>query len=162
VDAAATSLPPPVHGAAEISAAADGAEGGTGDGPRAVGNRAANHTEQRSWAQPFCEAVGSILRIPELCDVTFLVGPEAEPVHGVRAVLAVRSEVFRSMLIGDRWLEQQPGRPSEIPMPENSPAAFRAMMQYVRLCDVIRGFPPRPVPIPCPSHDSTFATVACW
>ena len=32
-----------------------------------------------------------ILSIPEMCDVTFLVGPKEIPVHGLKAVLSVRS-----------------------------------------------------------------------
>lgn len=86
--------------------------------------------ETRQWAQTFCTNVGSILSSqPELCDVTFLVGPDCEPVRGVRAILACRSEVFRSMLFGDSWAEQKEGE--AIKMAENGPAAFRAMMQYL-------------------------------
>lgn len=36
--------------------------------------------------------------MPELCDVTFLVGDTREPVCAVKAVLAARSRVFHKML----------------------------------------------------------------
>ncbi|CAN7996840.1 unnamed protein product [Ixodes hexagonus] len=38
--------------------------------------------------------------MPELCDVTFLVGDTREPVCAVKAVLAARSRVFHKMLYG--------------------------------------------------------------
>ncbi|XP_013774684.1 serine-enriched protein-like [Limulus polyphemus] len=46
--------------------------------------------------------------MPELCDVTFLVGETREPVCAVKAVLAARSKVFHKMLYGQR--QQQPVR----------------------------------------------------
>lgn len=97
-------------------------------------NRAENFKETREWPGTFCSTIGSILSSPELCDVTFLVGPECEPVRGVRAIMAARSKVFLSMLFGDRWLEQQG---EAIPMPENGPVAFRSMMQYVHSGSVL-------------------------
>lgn len=36
--------------------------------------------------------------MPELCDITFLVGDTREPVCAVKAVLAARSRVFHKML----------------------------------------------------------------
>merc|ERR1711894_610005 len=36
--------------------------------------------------------------MPELCDITFLVGDTREPVCGVKAVLAARSKVFHKQL----------------------------------------------------------------
>lgn len=38
-----------------------------------------------------CEDMKFLASIPELCDITFLVGDTREPVCGVRAVLAARS-----------------------------------------------------------------------
>ena len=38
-----------------------------------------------------CDSLKLILEMPEMCDVTFLVGPEETPVHGLKAVLSVRS-----------------------------------------------------------------------
>ena len=38
-----------------------------------------------------CESLQLIIEMPEMCDVTFLVGPEETPVHGLKAVLSVRS-----------------------------------------------------------------------
>jgi len=39
-----------------------------------------------------CEKFKLIIDMPEMCDVTFLVGPEEVPVHGVRAILGIRSK----------------------------------------------------------------------
>ena len=36
--------------------------------------------------------------MPELCDVTFLVGDSREPVCAVKAVLAARSRIFQKLL----------------------------------------------------------------
>jgi len=38
-----------------------------------------------------CDNLKLILSMPELCDVTFLVGVNEVPVHGVRAILGTRS-----------------------------------------------------------------------
>ena len=38
-----------------------------------------------------CDNMKLILAMPDLCDVTFLVGPGEIPVHGLRAVMSVRS-----------------------------------------------------------------------
>lgn len=40
------------------------------------------------------EDLGFLSRMPELCDVTFLVGEKKEPVGAVRAILATRSRYF--------------------------------------------------------------------
>merc|ERR1719495_2331427 len=56
--------------------------------------------------------------IPELCDVTFLVGETREPVCAVKAVLAARSRVFRKMLF------ETPVKPREQPQKESKLKAF--------------------------------------
>lgn len=38
-----------------------------------------------------CDHLKYIVSMPELCDVTFLVGPSKVPVHGVKAILGTRS-----------------------------------------------------------------------
>ena len=45
-----------------------------------------------------CSDLSFLAHLPELCDVTFLVGADKEPVCAVRAILAARSPVFREML----------------------------------------------------------------
>jgi len=40
--------------------------------------------------------------LPELCDITFLVGETREPVCAVKSVLAARSRVFHKILFGNR------------------------------------------------------------
>lgn len=38
-----------------------------------------------------CEDLKYVISVPDLCDVTFLVGLEKTPVYGIRAILATRS-----------------------------------------------------------------------
>ena len=45
-----------------------------------------------------CTDLSFLANLPELCDVTFLVGAHKEPVCAVKAILAARSPVFREML----------------------------------------------------------------
>lgn len=45
--------------------------------------------------------------MPELCDVTFLVGEERQPVCGVKAIMAARSWVFRKQLYHDSQGKKQ-------------------------------------------------------
>ncbi|XP_066151607.1 serine-enriched protein-like isoform X2 [Euwallacea fornicatus] len=58
--------------------------------------------------------------MPELCDVTFLVGETREPVCAVKAVLAARSRVFHKML----YQAPSPQRKKEPPPKENKLRLF--------------------------------------
>ncbi|XP_046677794.1 serine-enriched protein isoform X3 [Homalodisca vitripennis] len=58
--------------------------------------------------------------MPELCDVTFLVGETREPVCAVKAVLAARSRVFHKML----YQAPSPQRKKEAPPKENKLRQF--------------------------------------
>ncbi|XP_015605321.1 serine-enriched protein isoform X4 [Cephus cinctus] len=58
--------------------------------------------------------------MPELCDVTFLVGDTREPVCAVKAVLAARSRVFHKML----YQAPSPQRKKEPPPRENKLRLF--------------------------------------
>ncbi|XP_019771560.1 serine-enriched protein isoform X3 [Dendroctonus ponderosae] len=58
--------------------------------------------------------------MPELCDVTFLVGETKEPVCAVKAVLAARSRVFHKML----YQAPSPQRKKEPPPRENKLRLF--------------------------------------
>jgi hypothetical protein len=49
---------------------------------------------------------------PDLCDVTFLVGDDRQPVCGVKAILAARSKVFRRILYGDNSQLKKPKKKS--------------------------------------------------
>lgn len=40
-----------------------------------------------------------ILSMPDLCDITFLVGPQRIPVHGLKSILGTRSRAFFSMFL---------------------------------------------------------------
>ncbi|XP_060603175.1 serine-enriched protein-like [Ruditapes philippinarum] len=42
---------------------------------------------------PLSEHLKLILAMPEMCDVTFVVGPREVPVHGVRAIMGTRSSI---------------------------------------------------------------------
>ncbi|XP_071811953.1 serine-enriched protein-like isoform X2 [Apostichopus japonicus] len=53
------------------------------------------------------EDLGFLSRMPELCDVTFLVGEKKEPVGAVRAILATRSRVFHKILYSHQSTNSQ-------------------------------------------------------
>ncbi|XP_014221193.1 serine-enriched protein isoform X2 [Trichogramma pretiosum] len=61
-----------------------------------------------------------LARMPELCDVTFLVGDTREPVCAVKAVLAARSKVFHKML----YQAPSPQRKKDPPTRENKLRSF--------------------------------------
>ncbi|XP_069102897.1 serine-enriched protein-like [Argopecten irradians] len=46
-----------------------------------------------------CDSLKYILSLPELCDVTFLVGSNKIPIHGVKAILGTRSRVLYAMIL---------------------------------------------------------------
>ncbi|XP_046552256.1 serine-enriched protein-like [Haliotis rubra] len=45
------------------------------------------------------DSLAFILSMPELCDVTFLVGKDRVPVHGVKAILATRSRSLYQLIL---------------------------------------------------------------
>lgn len=44
-----------------------------------------------SSTDSLCDSLKIIMQMPEMCDVTFLVGKDEVPVHGLRAILGTRS-----------------------------------------------------------------------
>ncbi|XP_033744118.1 serine-enriched protein-like [Pecten maximus] len=49
-----------------------------------------------------CEHLKYIVSMPELCDVTFLVGPTKVPVYGVKAILGTRSRVLYQLILNQQ------------------------------------------------------------
>ncbi|XP_052218014.1 serine-enriched protein-like [Dreissena polymorpha] len=49
-------------------------------------------------AHALCEDMQIILAMPEMCDVTFLVGAREVPVHGLKAVMASRSRIMFELI----------------------------------------------------------------
>ncbi|XP_052801739.1 serine-enriched protein-like [Mya arenaria] len=49
--------------------------------------------------QGLCDDLRSIVTSRDVCDVTFLVGEERKPVHGVRAVIATRSKLLYDLIV---------------------------------------------------------------
>ncbi|XP_056006705.1 serine-enriched protein-like [Ostrea edulis] len=45
------------------------------------------------------EALNYVMTMPDLCDVTFFVGSDFTPVHGVKAILSTRSRVFYQLIL---------------------------------------------------------------
>ncbi|XP_060581012.1 serine-enriched protein-like, partial [Ruditapes philippinarum] len=87
-----------------------------------------------------CESLKLIMEIPELCDVTFLVGPKEIPVYGVRAILGTRSKVLYQLIIKHlnlREAELKYNKPSvcggrlTIPVRKYDTEVFRMLIQFV-------------------------------
>ncbi|KAL4222033.1 hypothetical protein ACF0H5_018076 [Mactra antiquata] len=86
-----------------------------------------------------CASLKLILDMPELCDVTFLVGAEQIPIHGVRAILGTRSKVFYQLIM--RHLREESSKPSKlfsqyghrltIPVKKYDTDVFRTLIQFI-------------------------------
>ncbi|CRK94190.1 CLUMA_CG007706, isoform A [Clunio marinus] len=62
--------------------------------------------------------------MPELCDVTFLVGETREPVCAVKAILAARSRIFHKLLYQQQASPQRKNQPNPPPVRENKLRLF--------------------------------------
>lgn len=70
------------------------------------------------------QSISRHLLNPELSDVCFLVGAEREKIYAHRFILAIQSEVFKSMFFGD--LKEIC---YEISVPDLSPVGFRNLLK---------------------------------
>jgi len=77
--------------------------------------------------------IGRLLNNDDFHDVRFVVGPDEEIIGANRTILAARSERFFAMLKPSHSQESQmeEARTGEVVVPDHSPAAFRAMLQYI-------------------------------
>ncbi|KAH3706439.1 serine-enriched protein-like isoform X2 [Dreissena polymorpha] len=66
------------------------------------GNRMTSSDEEQHMkfqtAHALCESMKLIIEMPEMCDLTFLVGPRDVHVYGVRAIMATRSRIFYDLI----------------------------------------------------------------
>ncbi|XP_052793118.1 serine-enriched protein-like [Mya arenaria] len=80
------------------------------------------------------ESLKLILDMPEMCVVTFLVGSDKNPVHGVRSILATRSKVMYQLIYNN--IKKLEGRSSfglrlTIPVHKYDAKVFRMLMQFI-------------------------------
>ncbi|XP_077862589.1 uncharacterized protein LOC102801706 [Saccoglossus kowalevskii] len=68
-------------------------------------------------------------RSNKLCDITFIVGKEQAKLHGVRAVLAVRSRVFQEMLYGRVAVSTSPIAAPIVSSAPNSPVTKKTFVK---------------------------------
>ncbi|XP_069128871.1 serine-enriched protein-like [Argopecten irradians] len=90
-----------------------------------------------------CEHLKYIVSMPELCDVTFLVGPTKVPVHGVKAILGTRSRVLYQLILNQQHKKnaersafkklRKSHSKSQVVIEVNKyePEDFRMLMQFV-------------------------------
>ncbi|WAQ94468.1 GPRS-like protein [Mya arenaria] len=80
------------------------------------------------------ESLKLILDMPEMCDVTFLVGTDNTPVNGVRSILATRSKVMYQLIFNH--IKTLEGRSSfgvrlAIPVHKYDAEVFRMLIQFI-------------------------------
>ncbi|XP_033323419.1 uncharacterized protein LOC117218843 isoform X2 [Megalopta genalis] len=88
--------------------------------PEASGSRVTDEPILYENKNVLAEDMKFLAGMPELCDVTFLVGDTREPVCAVKAVLAARSRVFHKML----YQAPSPQRKKDPPTRENKIRMF--------------------------------------
>lgn len=90
--------------------------------PEASGSGVADESDYSTFENKsgLADDMKFLASMPELCDVTFLVGDTREPVCAVKAVLAARSRVFHKML----YQAPSPQRKKDPPARENKLRLF--------------------------------------
>ncbi|OWF45718.1 serine-enriched protein-like [Mizuhopecten yessoensis] len=102
-------------------------------------------TEVMSYksTKALCEHLKYIVSMPELCDVTFLVGPTKVPVYGVKAILGTRSRVLYQLILNQQHQAEaerstfkkfrKSSSKSRVVIEVNKyePEDFRMLMQFV-------------------------------
>ncbi|KAL5006815.1 hypothetical protein ScPMuIL_016534 [Solemya velum] len=93
-----------------------------------------------SSTDSLCDSLKIIMQMPEMCDVTFLVGKDEVPVHGLRAILGTRSRVFYQLIL-KHLREQTTNKKSKtsitsttnlvIPVVKYDVDVFRSLIEFV-------------------------------
>ncbi|KAL5019441.1 hypothetical protein ScPMuIL_003479 [Solemya velum] len=71
-----------------------------------------------------CADLEYVITMPDLCDVTFLVGPDCVPVYGIQAVIAARSSAFYQLVLARR---QTPNKATEKSTVRKALSKFRKL-----------------------------------
>nr|XP_034329371.1 serine-enriched protein [Crassostrea gigas] len=95
-------------------------------------------------AEAVSEALTVVMDMPDLCDVTFLVGSTLTPVHGVKSIMSTRSRVFYQLILkavkesshsskkkksSKKHIGQTP-KPT-VHIPEVSVSIFKKLVHYI-------------------------------
>lgn len=101
--------------------------------------------------------LGFLASMPELCDITFLVGEDRQPVCGVKAILAARSRIFRRLLFNDTSSRNKKNKKKPLHRPSSDgyvdkndfrgqptivvddfePEVFKQLMEYIHTGSVV-------------------------
>ncbi|XP_069107401.1 serine-enriched protein-like [Argopecten irradians] len=85
-----------------------------------------------------CDHLKYIMSMPDLCDVTFIVGPTRVPIYGVQAILSTRSRVMYQLILkNERAVSEakksRKTRQSRLTIEVNKylPEDFRKIVQFI-------------------------------
>ncbi|KAJ3449732.1 btb (poz) domain-containing 2a-related [Anaeramoeba flamelloides] len=80
--------------------------------------------------KPIEEALKPLINNPEIADVKFCVGKEGIEMYGHKTLLAVSSEMWKTMFFSGNWIEVQNKNRAKVDIPDVDPFAFKAVLEF--------------------------------
>ncbi|KAJ3429571.1 btb (poz) domain-containing 2a-related [Anaeramoeba flamelloides] len=79
---------------------------------------------------PIEEVLKPLINNPEIADVKFCVGKEGIEMYGHKTLLAVSSEMWKTMFFSGNWIEVQNKNRAKVDIPDVDPFAFKAVLEF--------------------------------